>query len=95
MAKVVDITDKLSFDENPKVKIKDVELEVNADATSMLKLMGAISTKSDAEVVMIAYELLFSEEDKEKIAKMKLPFKDFKMLIETSINLVTDQEKGE
>ena len=63
MAKVVDITDKLSFEENPKIKIKDMELEVNADATSMLKLMGALSTKSEAEATMEAYNLLFSEED--------------------------------
>ena len=95
MAKVVDITDKLSFDENPKIKIKDMELEVNADATSMLKLMGALSTKSEAEATIEAYNLLFSEEDRAKIDSLKLPFKDLKTLIEASINLVTDEEEGE
>ena len=95
MAKVVDITDKLSFDENPKIKIKDVELEVNADAESMLKLMGSLVTKNEAEATMEAYELLFSEEDRTKIADMKLPFKDFKTLIESAIDIVTDEEVGE
>lgn len=95
MAKVVDITDKLSFDENPKLKIKDVELEVNADATSILKLMGSLTTKNEAEATMEAYEILFSEEDRAKIAAMKIPFKDFKTLIEASINLVTGEEGGE
>ena len=31
MAKIVDITDKLSFDGNPKLVIKGKELEVNAE----------------------------------------------------------------
>ena len=34
MSKIVDITDKLTFDENPKLVIKGKELEVNADATN-------------------------------------------------------------
>ncbi len=32
MSKVVDITDKLEFEENPKLVVKGKELEVNADA---------------------------------------------------------------
>ena len=31
MAKTIDITDKLAFDENPKLVVKGKELEVNAD----------------------------------------------------------------
>ena len=37
MAKVLDITEKLSFEGNPRLKIKGRELEVNADAPTMLK----------------------------------------------------------
>ena len=44
MAKVVDITEKLSFDENPKIKIKGHEFEVNSDAKTMLEIMGLFST---------------------------------------------------
>ena len=36
--KIVDITEKLSFDENPVLKIKDVTVEVNSDAATVLKL---------------------------------------------------------
>ena len=49
MAKVVDITEKLSFDENPVLKIKDIEVEVNADAKTMLGIMGEFKTKSEVE----------------------------------------------
>ena len=40
MARKVDITDKLTFDGNPFLVIKGKELEVNADAPTMLKVMG-------------------------------------------------------
>lgn len=39
MAKVVNITDKLELEGNPHLVIKDEELEVNADAATMLKIM--------------------------------------------------------
>ena len=29
MSKVIDITEKLNFEENPKIKIKDLELEID------------------------------------------------------------------
>ena len=56
MAKVVDITDKLSFDENPKIKIKGVEYEVNADARTMLEIMGLFSSKDQTGAAVEAYE---------------------------------------
>ena len=39
MGKVVDITDKLSFDGNPTLVVKGKKLEVNADAPTVLKVM--------------------------------------------------------
>ena len=43
MARKVDITDKLCFEENPSLVIKGEVLEVNADAPTMLKVMGLMS----------------------------------------------------
>ena len=43
MARKVDITDKLSFEGNPSLVIKGEVLEVNADAPTMLKVMGLMS----------------------------------------------------
>ena len=48
MAKVVDITDKLSFEENPKLKIKGMVVTVNADAETMLRIMGALGTRQSS-----------------------------------------------
>lgn len=38
MSKLIDITDKLNFEEKPIVKVKDTELVINNDAVSMLKV---------------------------------------------------------
>ena len=40
MSKVVDITDKLSFDTNPVLKVKNESFEVQSDAETVLKIMG-------------------------------------------------------
>ena len=93
MAKVVDITDKLSFDQNPKIRIKDQEYEVNADARSMLEIMGLFSSKGQTEAAVGAYEILFGKKDREKIDKMNLPFKDFMKVIEISMDLVVGEDE--
>lgn len=45
--KIIDITEKLSFEENPILVIKGKELEVNTDAETVLKLMGIIGDQED------------------------------------------------
>lgn len=98
MAKVIDITDKLSFDENPKLAIKGKELEVNADATTVLRIMGIVGDgeETTAKDVVSMYELIFPEESRREIDKMKLSFADFQTLVGAAINLVTgDDDSGE
>ncbi len=98
MAKVVNITDKLSFDENPRIQIRDREFEINADAETVLLMMGDFSSKSQTAAALSAYERMFSEKDRNEISKMKLPFKDLMVIIEESMSLATgtqEEEEGE
>ena len=84
MAKGVDITEKLSFDENPKI------------IRTMLEIMGLFSVKSETQATIEAYTKLFSEKDRKKIDKLNLPFKDFIKIIEIAMNLVSGEEdRGE
>lgn len=99
MAKVVDITEKLNFEENPKIKIKNIECEVNTDAPTMLKIMQIVGdgdniTPND---VVRMYELIFSESERKKIDKLKLQFKDFQTLVFSAMGLITGagSEAGE
>lgn len=99
MAKVVDITEKLAFDENPKLKIKDKELEVNADAETVLRIMGVLSTPAGdtPKAVMEMYELIFGEEERKTISELRLQFEDFQTVVFAAVNLITgnDEEQGE
>lgn len=94
MAKIVDITDKLDFDSNPKIMIKGKEYEVNSDAETVLKVMGILSEDADTpKAVMQVYDLIFSEKERKAITKLNLQFKDLRTVIETAINLIVDEEE--
>ena len=90
MAKVVDITDKLSFEENPRIVIKGNELEVNADAPTVLKIIGMLGEKENptSKDVIKMYELIFSKANRGKIEKMNLQFNDFQIIVFAAINLI-------
>ncbi|MDF2610041.1 MAG: hypothetical protein K0R92_1515 [Lachnospiraceae bacterium] len=91
MGKVIDISDKLSFEENPKLKIKNVELEVNSDAATMLKIMQLIGEGSGVKPndIVSMYELIFNENERKKVEKFKLQFNDFQILVMAAVDLVT------
>lgn len=94
--KIVDITEKLSFDENPVLKIKDVTVEVNSDAATVLKIMGIFSKGTSSKEVLAVYELIFNEKDRKKIDKLNLQFKDFQTIIMAAVDMITgDEELGE
>ena len=96
MSKIVDITDKLAFDENPKLVIKGKELEVNADAATVLKIMGILGDGDNVHPsdVVKMYELIFGDTDRKKIDKMKLQFSDFQTLVFSAISLITGEEES-
>ena len=99
MARVLDITDRLTFDGNPSLKIRDKELEVNADAPTMLKVMnlmqdGGVGNEQVAE----AYNLVFSEESQKAIEEMKLIINDWMVVVQSAMELITgptSETKGE
>jgi len=98
MAKIVDITEKLSFEENPKIKIKNITCEVNTDATTVLKLMQLLGDGENVNPsdIVSMYELIFSETERKKIEKLKLQFKDFQSLVMAAIDMaVGSDEVGE
>ena len=95
MGRVVDITDKLSFDGNPKLCIKGRELEVNADAPTVLKVMGLMSSEDPGlQEIADAYNLLFPDKSKDEIEKLKIDFKDFAVLVQEAVTLIVGEDKS-
>lgn len=97
MAKIVNITDKLELGENPSLVIGDTELQVNADAATVLKIMDKYkdTDTNDMSVdnIMDVYDLIFPEKSRDAITKLKLSFSDFQIVIEEAMNLIIGGEK--
>lgn len=88
--KTIDITEKLNFEEKPKIVIKDMEITVNNSAVTMLKIMPKISKKKIApEDALDIINMLVPKEEMKKLDKLCLSFEDFMTFIESAIELVT------
>lgn len=94
MSKIIDITNKLNFDEKPKLVIKGTEIEVNNDAISFIKAIALFDSENgiSSTDILSALELLFDEENREKIAKLHLSFDDLSTVIKTSTELIADND---
>ena len=95
--KVIDITEKLNFEEKPKIKIRDTEITVNNSAVTMLKIMPKIGKKIiEPEAVLEVINLLVAEDEVKKLEELDLSFEDFMTFIESAITLVTgEDDEGE
>ena len=92
MARKVDITDKLTFDGNPFLVIKGKELEVNADAPTVLKVMGVVGGNPGPKEIVATYDLMFPEKARKELDKMKLTFDDLVTVINAAVSLITGEE---
>ena len=95
MARVIDITDKLNFEERPKLKVKGKEYEVNDSAVTMLKIMPKLKGNVTPDVVNELFDFLFAEKDRAEIEKLSLNFKDFSTLVMEAVKLVAGDEEPE
>ena len=97
MAKVIDITEKMNFEEAPKLRIKDEEISVNSDAPTMLRVMqklGSGDNITPADIVDM-YEMLIPEGGRKKLDEMKLSFEDFQTVVKAAISVVTGSDLDE
>lgn len=98
MAKVVDITDKLTFEENPALEIKGKAIEVNADAPTMLKVMGLMGKENPGvQEIMDAFNLIFPEKSKKELDRLKLSFRDLIVVVQEAVQLIAGDgdDRGE
>ena len=101
MSKIIDITDKLNFEEKPIIKVKDVEIKTNNDAVTMLKVIALFDNDGkgmSVKNVLDIYNLLFDKENQQKIESLKLSFEDFSTLVVNAAQAVindNEEPKGE
>lgn len=101
MAKRVDISEKLQFDEDPVLVINGEEIEVNSGAETALRLMGIMSGPRTMVNVVGALEIMFGEENTQKICSMtdasgkKLKVESLMTIMEQGISLIMGTSEGE
>lgn len=91
MSKIIDITNKLNFEEKPIIKVKDIEIEANNDAVTMLKVVALFGENGEGVAikdVLTVYNLLFDKENRKKIESLKLSMEDFSTLVMESAQLI-------
>lgn len=82
-----DLTEKLKFNEDPVLIVRNTELTVHSDAESVLKLMDVLGSKGEVAGAVEAVELLFGGKDRKKLADMKLKMDDYLLVIKAAIQL--------
>lgn len=103
MSKVVNITDKLNFEENPALQIGEMTVEVHADAETVLRLMGTFKGKDEVDINTVTemMGLLFDPEAVQQLCAMerdgkKLSARSLMVIVQEGMNLVIgDDSEGE
>jgi len=96
VAKVVDITEKLTFEGNPSLMIKGKKLEVNADAPTMLKVMGLMGCDNPGiDEILKTYDMMFPEKSKKEIEKLGLGFNDLIVVVQEAVGLIVGGVNGQ
>ena len=90
MAKIIDITNKLNFEDKPIIKVKDIEIEVNNSATTMLKILPLLKEDVTAEQIKDICDLIFDGENRDKIYALNLSIADFSTVVMAAVDLVAD-----
>ena len=92
---IYSLTDKLKFEENPKIEIEGTILVVNSDAETVLKLMDVVNKKGEVEGALEAVNLLFSPKDRKELSDLKLSMADYTTVITTAMQLAVGQDPDE
>lgn len=91
---IYSLTEKLKFDDNPKLEIeKGKFVEVKTEAETVLSLLDIMKSSDEIETALKAVDLLFNEKDKKIVTKLK--WKDFTETIATAINLALGEDPDE
>lgn len=92
MAMVYDITSKLKFNEDPVLKINDIELTVRSDADVLLQIIDIMQAKGEMEGAKQCISLLFSEEDREKLSALHLKMEDFMEVVKAAVSIALGED---
>ncbi len=94
MSKIIDITNKLNFEQKPCIQVKDTVAAINNDAPTMLEVTAIIEESKNSmssQNINRLFELLFDEENRAKINALRLDIRDFVVLIMETATAATNR----
>ena len=86
------LTDKLKFNEPPKVEVKGKILTINNSAVNVLKLMDIVQTEGEVAGTKALIDLLFSPKDKKVIESLNLSMDDYTKFCEICMDLAVGND---
>lgn len=89
------LTDKLNFEDNPQIQIKDKIITVKNDAETALRLVDILDKEGEMQASIKASDLLFSEKDQKAIRGLKLNMRDYSVLLRAAIALCLGNDPDE
>ena len=92
---VYSLTEKLNFEEDPQIQIKDKIITVKSDAETALKLVDILDREGEMRASLEATELLFSARDRKIISGLNLNMTDYSTLLRTAISLCLGNDPDE
>lgn len=97
MGKVLDITEKLKFEENPALIISGKKYEVNADANTMIEVMAEIDSGDGMNPASISKlcKMIFTNKAQKDLEKLHLKLGDYTTVVSEAINLISDSGEDE
>lgn len=80
------LTEKLTFNANPTIKINDTILEIDASAKTALMLLDIIENESEISAVRKSADLIIK--NKKDLDALDLSLEDYATVISTAVSLV-------
>lgn len=90
-----DLTEKLHFDSDPILVIKDTELTIKSDAEVVLELMDIMMNNGEFAAAKLAMPLLLSEKDQKKLEKLHLKMNDYVEVMMAAASLAMGEDPSE
>lgn len=81
------LTDKLKFNDDPQIEIKDKVITVKSDAETVLKLLDVLQNAGEIEGAKSAMDILLSDKDKKVVKSLNLKMADYMKLAEVVVEL--------
>ena len=89
------LTEKLKWNDDPVLIIRDTEMTINSDAETVLQLMDIMANRGEMQGAMEALNLLLGEKQMKKLKALRLKIDDYMTVVRTAVQLAMGNDPGE